>query len=313
MSDGIIQGIGAMAFSGSLPNLDKDLGTLADVGFDHAELSVTDCAVVVGGALHPVRTRQVVEIVRRHGLGATVHAPLILNLMDPAHAALHMAVARASIDFCRELDARVLVVHPGWVDPLELKADRDRLLDMERRAYAELAEYAAGAGVVLCLENMPVILESLTGTLDNHGCDPDSIADQIAAVDHPNLRATIDVSHAHLAASHHGRDLADSLARMAPLTRHLHIHDSFGRAPTIARAGYKELLAYGMGDIHLPVGWGNIDFETVLAALDLPAGLSMTLEINGVYACREVWADSLLRARKFMAALNDAPRADAAQ
>ncbi len=292
-----IDSIGAMVVSDDPAKLDRRLGEIADIGFDHAELSATHCAAIVGGALNPTRLRQVVEAVRAHRLATTVHAPLILNFMDLDRADLHRAVARASVDFCEAVEASVMVIHPGWVAPEALVADRERLLEQERAALAGLARHAETRGVVLALENMPVVLESVTGRLDNHGISPASVAAQIAAVDHPNLRGTIDLSHAHLAACHRGVDLAADLIELAPLTRHLHLHDSFGRAPTLSNANYREQIAYGMGDIHLPLGWGNIPFESVLGRLPLPGGLSATLEINGVYADREVLAESLARAR----------------
>ncbi len=295
--DRMIDGIGAMVVSDDPPKLDRRLGEIADIGFDHAELMAIQCGVLVGGALNPTRLRQVTRAVRAHDLGTTVHAPLILNFMDPDHADLHGAVARASIDFCNAVEASVMVIHPGWVAPATLAANRAGLLATERDALADLARYAATQGVVLALENMPVIAESLSGRLDNHGISPASVAAQIAAVDHPNLRGTIDLSHAHIGARHRGVDLAADLAELAPLTRHLHLHDSFGRPPTLHYAGYREQLAYGMGDIHLPLGWGDIPFEDVLSRLALPRGLTVTLEINDVYADREVLSESLARAR----------------
>ncbi|GAB6051625.1 sugar phosphate isomerase/epimerase [Magnetospira thiophila] len=293
----IIQSIGAMVPHGDPAALDRRLGQLSEFGFDHAELSITACAVIVGGQLNPVRLRHLTDVIARHDIGITLHAPLILNFMDLVHADLHMSVARACIAFCHAVGAPVLVVHPGWVDPCHLSADRSGLLALERDALSRLAEDAAQRGVTLCLENMPVILESLHGELDNHGIETQSIAAQVRAVDHPALRATIDVSHAHIAATHRGHDLRADLSEMAPVTRHLHLHDSFGRPPTLERANYPEVMAYGMGDLHLPLGWGNIDFEQALVGLPLPPGLSMTLEINRLYDDDQTMVDSLTRAR----------------
>ncbi|CCQ72793.1 sugar phosphate isomerase/epimerase [Magnetospira sp. QH-2] len=302
----IIDSIGAMVAAETPEGLDRRLGQMADIGFDHAELPITTCAVVIGGQLNPVRLKQLTGIIARHDIGITLHAPLILNFMDPIHAALHMAVAKACIDFGQAVDAPVLVIHPGWVDPHHLVGDRDGLLAMERQALSLLAQYAEPRGVTLCLENMPVILESLRGELDNHGIDTASIAAQVELVGHPALRATIDVSHAHIAAALHDSDLRADLTIMAPLTRHLHLHDSFGRVPTLERANYKEVMAYGMGDMHLPLGWGNIDFERSLVGQALPAGTSMTLEINGLYNDDQTMADSLARARGLAQRIQDA-------
>ena len=41
-----------------------------------------------------------------------------------------------------------------------------------------------------------------------------------------------------------------------------------------------EELSYGLGDLHLPLGWGNIPFEKISDKLIFPKGLIMVLEIQ---------------------------------
>ncbi len=293
-----IASIGAMVYETTLDGFDHTLGRVADAGYDHAELSVTASGVVVGGALSRPRMAAIEPLLARRRLAYTAHAPLALNFMDADNAALHRAVGRACVEFCAAVGARVLVVHPAWVHPARLAADWDGLLAREREALADLANVAAGHGVTLCLENMPVVTEQLAGTLDNHGCDPRSVAAQVAAVAHPHLAATLDVSHACLAAAHTGGDAAATMTALAPWVRHLHLHDSFARPPTVPRANSQEAIAFGVGDTHLPLGWGTIDWEGLLPGLPIPPGATITLEIIGLYADAPTLADSLARARR---------------
>ena len=67
---------------------------------------------------------------------------------------------------------------------------------------------------------------------------------------------------------------------MAPVSGHMHLHDSFGR-PTTVRKFYSdaERVAYGMGDLHLPLGWGAIPFETLLPGKPFLPGTVMIVEL----------------------------------
>jgi sugar phosphate isomerase/epimerase len=284
--------------------LARTLDLFEDLGADHVELNATGLGVIVGGALRPERLRAVQAALSGRRLGVTVHAPLALNFSDEANAAQHHAVAVASIDLCAALGARRLVVHPGWIEGRRLQVERERLLGLEREALRALAVRAAAARVLLCLENMPTIPEALSGALLNHGLDCCSVRDQVEAVAHPAVAATIDVSHAFIAAAHLGLDPLAQVRALAPVTRHLHLHDSFGRVPSLPRASSGEDLAYGLGDLHLPLGWGTLPWEAVMRGLPLPADTTLTLEIMPGHASREVLADSLARARA-LAALVD--------
>jgi sugar phosphate isomerase/epimerase len=42
---------------------------------------------------------------------------------------------------------------------------------------------------------------------------------------------------------------------------------------------HTERIAFGMGDLHLPMGWGDIPWQTILPQLAFPAGTVMTVEL----------------------------------
>jgi len=274
---------------------------LVAAGADHVEINPTLLHMIAHGRPRAEIVRCVTSALAGRSLGVTIHAPLSLNFMDDTHAPLHRAVGVASVEICAALGARRMVVHPGWVEGRRFRLERDRLMAMERDGLRDLAETAARAGVTLCLENMPPTAESPGGTLDNHGLDCRSVAAQIAAVGHPNLAATIDVSHAYIASRYLGLDMKAQLNALAPVTRHLHLHDSFGRVHSLPRPQRGELLAYGMGDLHLPLGWGDLPWQDMLADLPLPEEASMTIEINPLDATQEAITDSVAKARTFAA------------
>jgi sugar phosphate isomerase/epimerase len=285
------------------------LDQLDVIGADHVEINPALAGLIADGRVRPEPLRHLQDLLAGRHLGVTVHAPLSLNLMDEALIDLHRAVGSASLEICAALGARCMVVHPGWIDGRRLLVERDRLMALEREELHALSARAAEVGVTLALENMPVIAELLTGDLLNHGIDCVSVRDQVEAVGHPNLAATIDVSHACISSAHLGADAREQIRALAPVTRHLHLHDSFGRVPTLPRPGQGEELAYGMGDLHLPLGWGALPWEHLLTDLPLPEAVTLTLEIMPRHVTRETLADSLARARSF-AALMDRRAAD---
>ena len=110
---------------------------------------------------------------------------------------------------------------------------------------------------------------------------PNSAAStELAAVDHPNVAATLDFSHAYINLSFFGGDLVAECAALAPFARHLHVHDSLGRQDDIWMFTEGEKIAYGHGDLHLPVGWGDIPWKALMAACTFPHGVVFNIELN---------------------------------
>ena len=58
------------------------------------------------------------------------------------------------------------------------------------------------------------------------------------------------------------------------------MHDSFG-IPTTIDGFYRpaDRIAYGMGDLHLPLGWGDIAWDAILPELPLRPGTVMIVEL----------------------------------
>lgn len=64
---------------------------------------------------------------------------------------------------------------------------------------------------------------------------PAEVAQTARAVDHSNLVALIDFSHAYIESTHRGLNFREQLRAMAPVAGHLHVHDSFGRPTSLRR------------------------------------------------------------------------------
>ena len=66
---------------------------------------------------------------------------------------------------------------------------------------------------------------------------------------------------------------------MAPFSEHLHMHDSFGLLQKMPTFYKSEAVSYGLGDIHLPLGWGNIPFDEVFDELQFPKNTNFNFEL----------------------------------
>ena len=289
---GLIAGVGLSTASvaGDIDGLDRELARFAAIGCKIAELSFQDMFLVAGGRLNLAELRLVEAVTRRHALRYTAHGALAINFMDEAHLELHQRVCAAMIEAAGALGATRLVVHGGvWHTPLP-EAELARLRRLEVESLAGLAEHAARHGVTIALENLPP-LPSLPFTHDAF-----ALAEQVAAVNHPAVGATLDIGHAYMQATARQQDLAATLAALSPHIVHIHLQDMFGRPDTVRTWGRAEKLAYGTGDLHAPPGWGDTPFERLLAPLKPRQGTTMILELAGHYMHRA--AEALAEAKR---------------
>lgn len=304
MSNIIGTGFNSGSVDGELFSLEADLRRLAELGVDTVELGLTSVDLIAGGRIVEERTQRLQAITSRLPFRYTVHGLVSSNFMDPATVRYQLDAAKALIEICDRIDARIIVQHGG-----HLRADQifDRAAaDLrEREALFELAEFARPYGVRIALENI------FTTEPGQYRQTPAEVAATVKAVDHPNLVALIDFSHAYIEASYRGLDFRDQLRAMAPVAGHLHVHDSFGRPQAFFKPFHpQELTAMGVGDLHMPLGWGDIDWEGIFSELEFLPDTVLMMEIGTRY--RSEQPASLEMARRLMA-LNSGSKQIAAE
>lgn len=268
-----------------------DLPALLDeaegLGVDFVELPVFCWTLVVDGRVLTDRLDRLVRATRDRPFGYTVHGPLAINLMSPrARLPRHAAALDAAIEVAGALGALNLVLHTGCVrtdDDIEVAYSR------QREALSRAGDRAAAADLTLCVENI-FRFEPMRET-----ALPSRLAAELDAVDHPHVRATLDVSHAFLRATEARVDFMNEISALAPFARHVHVHDSFGRPVESWAIDEAERLALGEGDLHLPLGWGGIDWDQVAARCRLAPGAVVNLELNGRYRAELPGQISVLR------------------
>ena len=259
-------------------SLKKALDTAETKPVDLVELPIFEMDLMLGGHIRREVLSELQRVCGGRSLSYSIHAPIAINLMDhPGRTALHLDVLKASIEITAELGARHMVMHTG-ICANASRAEIDAAYERQRAALEEVAGIAAGHGVVVCVETLP------TDRAETHTALPSRLAYELAQIDHPNIRCCLDVSHAYINCGFHGRDLLAELTPLAPFAEHLHLHDSFGRPNDVRTVSRAERIAYGLGDLHLPLGWGSIPWEAIFSELDLPQSPVMMLELPPPHA-----------------------------
>lgn len=281
----VIQGVGLNLSSlspGDMEGAATTAARWAAIGCSHIELSSFTLDLVHGGRLNPARVKRMRAILTDTGLTPVLHATHVINLMDRPRAALHKAVAEASVEVCAALGAPSMVMHSGHVDLADWVADRDGLLAHEREGFQWLGDLAKAANVNVAVENL--IASPENAGRHYYGADPRQLAAQLAATNHPAIGGCLDFGHAHLSARTLGFDFIDAIETFSPYVWHLHQHDNCGIPqghPGITDPGM--MAAFGIGDMHAPMYWGTIPWDDLLPRMKFREGTFGMVELKGRY------------------------------
>ncbi|AEF96763.1 sugar phosphate isomerase/epimerase family protein [Methanotorris igneus] len=205
-----------------------------------------DCWEIVCEGNHylsPKNIKYLMELKDRYEVDIVVHAPF----SDLNPASMNERVRRLTVDCITdaiegafELDASVVVVHPGYIPPLWSNYVED-ILDNNFSTLSDIVEVAEDYGITIGLENMP----NFKGVL---GITPESLREIVKDIDSKYLGITFDIGHANTIGN--PADFVEELNSIGEGIVHVHIHDN-----------------NGYDDEHLKIGEGKIDFLSVLKKL----------------------------------------------
>jgi sugar phosphate isomerase/epimerase len=178
------------------------------------------------------------QIIEKSGMEVCVHAPFYeLNLaaFSPGIKSESIRIIKKSVDFCRAVGGKTLIVHSGTHTYERQKGqnkDNNPMLkiqwDNNIDSLKQINDYANSRGVTVCLENI--------GFNSVDQCFEDLLDIRKAVGE--NLQFTLDFGHARL-----GQGAEEGIRLLGENIRHIHLHDNHGKT-----------------DDHLPVGDGNYDF-----------------------------------------------------
>lgn len=148
------------------------------------------------------------------------------------------------------LGVEVIVFHANFIAAIQSEPYRKSWQDRNVDFWSALATYAQAHNIIVAVENMWEF-------------DPDIIGDVLARVNHPNIRACLDVGHAHLFSK---VPFPRWLATMQPYLTHMHLNNNDGWL-----------------DVHQGLDDGVLDYRALLAMIRaLPEPPSLTLEMDRV-------------------------------
>lgn len=280
--------------------LAEDLAFTRSLEPDFVEIWPQSLGVILGGNLDPFRFREVRELLLQTDLAYTVHAPLEIDLMDLTTQDLQRDTLDASLRFAHEIGAGTVVCHAGQrVGARDFRRSVSEQLHAERTALRRAGDRAEELGSVIAVENYYPELPIVRGKVYDYSVWPEELAERVSDLDHPAVGICLDVGHAALAAGVFGFDYFEACIAAAPLVRHLHLHDNLQRSNLTGEPPVSEHAVYGLGDLHLPPGSGNIPLRELFWRVDFPQNPSCCVELSpdlysrapqALHAAREISA-----------------------
>ena len=251
--------VDSQRINGDLELLKRDLALIERQGFDVAEIPVNGLDAIVNGALRESQVKRIKAILDRFDLEYTVHAPNSLNLKDFRYPETHRKVFEACIRFTAKIGAKKLVYHQGrlirWGEKVEgggITEEEAREIEVEE--LIELGRLAESEGVLICVENIHSSITHLVRLVRDVGLK--------------SVGITYDFAHSFINSKRIGYDFIKSIHLAKPLIYHAHVNDNFGKGEAEVRVPYIEGMPMGIGDLHLPIGWGAIPYEEALKAME---------------------------------------------
>lgn len=268
----------AMGVANDLSDLATRIDEVAATGITFVELPLYDLDCVIAGRIYRPQLEAVKRITANRGLTYTVHGPHPINFFDDVfRLPRHLDVLKASMDASAELGAVHYVVHAGMM-PLIQSEGREAAYDRQREYLVRAGDHAKALGLYLCVEN---IFGDYHGKI--HTPTPARLAKELQLINHSHVAATLDIGHAWIELTFHGLDLVSECGALAPYARHIHIHDGFGRQDDIWMYTESERLAFGHGDLHLPVGMGAVPWSTLFERCHFPDQSIFMIELSRRY------------------------------
>ena len=269
-----------IGFSASLPsenldNLSEQLDKFKNLGIDSVELPIYEIDIIVGKKILLSELKKLKSIINQYNFDYTVHGELSVNLMDEKFFNDHKEILIKDIEVSGEIGATHLVTHFGYTSSnnFENQSKYEDLLKKQNDCYAEVAELANKNNVTLAIECLFPFEENGYAPL------PSEIAFNLNKINNSRIKACLDFSHAYINCLYRNSHFIDEIKEMAPLSEHLHMHDSFGVLQEMRTYIQQEAVSYGLGDIHLPLGWGSIPFNKVFDEITLPKNPNLNFEL----------------------------------
>jgi len=259
-----------------ISDFEKQLIYFENIGAESVEIPLYELDIICGKQIVQDELIFLQQTLKISNLNRSLHGSISVNLMDDEYLNDHKEFLKRDIEISEAINSLILVTHFGYTSKknYENKNIYNKLLAKQLETYYEMAEYAKAHNVILAVENL------FPFTQKDYAPLPSEIAEQISLLSHSNAKVTIDFSHAYINCSLNNVNYIEEIKSLAPLTKHLHLHDSFGKLKVMDTYIHSEDVTYGQGDIHLPLGWGDIPFKKIFSDIQFPSNIILNFELS---------------------------------
>ncbi|NHN34173.1 sugar phosphate isomerase/epimerase family protein [Paenibacillus agricola] len=275
-----LKGVGVSLMSygvvSNLERLKEKLLNVIEAGFSSVEIPIQGMNVIVNGEIDLRRLDAYSKLLGSLSLNYTMHAPFDLNLFRQGSLSFEKKLFMASLEVAGAVGAEIMVYHVGrfvgeeqfiyphtWMSYTD--AEKQQLMQQEIDFIRIAGERAQQLKVRIGMENVRPYLDCPDYC---YSVIPRMLAQQVAAIGHAHVGITLDVGHLHLSTQMYGLSLHDELQAMLPYIIHLHVHDNFGKPCFSTEKNQYELLPLGRGDMHMPIGEGEVPMAQIARMLE---------------------------------------------
>ena len=217
--------IGASTLATFKNSLDDSLEFIESLGIKYVEL------------LHQYPTEEFdLDILNSFNLDYTIHAPFMdvnIAALGSKSRANSIEQIKDSIDLANQIDAKVVVVHPGLI-PFLAREMPEEVYKVSDNSIKEIGDYSQDSGVNTTIENMPAFETMIYQ-------DMNRLNETLVEFD---MGMTFDIGHAHHSGISPDETYFDSI-------KHIHAHDNMGDE-----------------DSHLALGEGNIQLKDIITTFE---------------------------------------------
>ncbi len=220
----------------------EEVELVAKAGLAFAEISITDSDHFFGHQLEDL-----LRLKEKYGIYYLGHGPEEGNAWQPSILRKELLPRIVSLFDClAELSINIFTIH-FWIDRRFIS---ERVLEDKLEILAEMASYANEKGIKLCIENLSERFSDFSSAFDR--------------ID--SLGMTLDIGHAELLTDINNS--YDFSRNCSERIYHAHVHDNRGGITP-------------EDDLHLAIGDGVIDFESILGNLKKKGfDRTITLEVK---------------------------------
>ncbi len=195
------------------------------------------------------KQKQLRDELSRYKMKLLAHAPWFFEITHPYPRIRNAMLAEMKevVSTAAKLEIEKLTIH---TEPqFSIHANRETLVGSTIDSIATIQKWCADSNIILCVENFTDASFSL-----------DEFKKLFREI--PELKFTFDVGHANMVKPN-GEGISEYLRAFKGKLAHAHAHDNNGKE-----------------DLHLPIGAGKINWETVVSELRRAYNGTITLEIH---------------------------------